>query len=180
MTDHSKRVTMANGLDEKRLRKQWEEIDKLNERLHGITCSRASRSISWSAAAWTSATTCSRTPIGSTPASITGRTQPREQITKRVIDALKNPYVCAIAHPTGRLLNERKSYEIDLSAVIHVAREEGKALELNASSKRLDLDDVACAEAKSQGVLIVISTDAHRPRVSPPCATASCRPAAAA
>ncbi len=64
--------------------------------------------------------------------------------------------------PTGRLLNERKPYEIDLAAVIRVAREEGKVLELNASPRRLDLDDVACAEAKAHGVLIVISTDAHR------------------
>ncbi len=162
MTDHSKRVTMVNGLDGKRLLKQWEEIDKLNERLKGIKVlkgvevdilERGGLDLDddmLKHADWVNASVHY------------GQNQPRDQITKRVIDALKNPYVCAISHPTGRLLNERKPYEIDLSAVIRVAKEEGKFLELNASSKRLDLDDVACAEAKSHGVPIVISTDAHR------------------
>ena len=162
MTDHSKRVTMANGLDEKRLRQEWEEIDKLGERLRGIKLlkgvevdilERGGLDLSDDVlkdADWVNASVHY------------GQTQSREQITKRAIDALKNPYVCAFSHPTGRLLNERKPYEIDLSAVIRVAREEGKVLELNASPRRLDLDDVAFAEAKAQGVLIVISTDAHR------------------
>jgi DNA polymerase (family 10) len=162
MTDHSKRVTMANGLDGKRLRTQWEDIDKLNDHLHGIKIlkgvevdilERGGLDLDddvLKEADWINASVHY------------GQNQPRDQITKRVIDALKNPYVCAFSHPTGRLLNERKPYEIDLSAVIRVAREEGKALELNASPKRLDLDDVACAEAKSQGVPIVISTDSHR------------------
>ena len=163
MTDHSKRVTMVNGLDESRLREQWDEIDRLNERLRGIKVlkgvevdilERGGLDISddvLKEADWVNASVHY------------GQSQPREQITKRVIDALKNPYVCAIAHPTGRMLNQRKPYEIDLSAVIRVAREEGKALELNSHPVRLDLDDVACAEAKSQGVPVVISTDAHRP-----------------
>jgi DNA polymerase (family 10) len=163
MTDHSKRVTMVNGLDETRLRKAWEEIDKVNERLRGITVlkgvevdilERGGLDLSDDVlkdADWVNASVHY------------GQNQPREQITKRVIDALKNPHVRAFSHPTGRLLNERKPYEIDLSAVIRAAREEGKALELNANPRRLDLDDVACAEAKAQGVLIVISTDAHRP-----------------
>ena len=162
MTDHSKRVTMANGLDGKRLLKQWEEIDELNERLKGIKVlkgvevdilERGGLDLDDDVlkhADWINASIHY------------GQNQPRDQITKRAIDALKNPYVCSMSHPTGRLLNERKPYEIDLTAVMHVAKEEGKFLELNASSKRLDLDDVACAEAKSRGVPIVISTDAHR------------------
>ena len=92
-----------------------------------------------------------------------GQNQSREQITQRVIEALQNPYVSAFAHPTGRMLTQRKPYEIDLSAVMRVAREHGKALELNAHPLRLDLDDVACAEAKSLGIPVVISTDSHRP-----------------
>jgi DNA polymerase (family 10) len=90
-----------------------------------------------------------------------GQNQSRERITERVIGALANPYVCAIAHPTGRLLNKRKPYEIDLDAVLKAARDHGKLMELNAHPSRLDLDDVACAAAKSLGVSIVISTDAH-------------------
>ena len=90
-----------------------------------------------------------------------GQNQSREQITNRVIDALENPHVSAIAHPTGRLINRRKPYEVDLDAVFKAAREHGKMMELNANPHRLDLDDVACATAKRFEVPIVISSDAH-------------------
>ncbi len=92
-----------------------------------------------------------------------GHNQPKEQITRRMIEALENPHVCAIAHPTGRMLLQRKPYEVDLDAVLRAARDNGKFMELNAHPLRLDLDDVACAAAKNLGVPIVISTDAHRP-----------------
>ena len=74
---------------------------------------------------------------------------------------MANPHVDAIAHPTGRLLNRREPYDIDLEAVLKAARPIGKFLELNAHPSRLDLDDVHCAAAKELGVPIVISTDAH-------------------
>ena len=90
-----------------------------------------------------------------------GQRQSRERITERIIDALENPYVSAIAHPTGRLLTRRKPYEVDLEAVLHAAREHGKCMELNAHPSRLDLDDVACTMARNFGVPVVISTDAH-------------------
>ena len=134
ITDHSKRVTMVNGLDETRIRTQWEEIDELNERLSGITVlkgvevdilERGGLDLSddvLKGADWVNASIHY------------GQNQSREQITRRVVDALQNPYVRAFAHPTGRMLNERKPYEIDLSMVIRVAREHGKALELNAAS----------------------------------------------
>jgi DNA polymerase (family 10) len=86
-----------------------------------------------------------------------------QQITRRAIAALENPHVCAMAHPTGRMLTKRKPYEIDLDAVMRAARQHGKMLELNAHPLRLDLDDVACAAAKSLGIPVVISTDSHRP-----------------
>ncbi len=77
-----------------------------------------------------------------------------------MIDALANPYVSAVARiPPGGLGDA--SYEIDLDAVLKAARDHGKAMELNAHPKRLDLDDVACAAAKNYGVPIVISTDSH-------------------
>jgi DNA polymerase (family 10) len=78
-----------------------------------------------------------------------------------VVDALANPHVSAMAHPTGRLINRRAGYEIDLEAVFKVARAHGKLMELNANPARLDLDDVACAMAQSLGIPIVISSDAH-------------------
>jgi DNA polymerase (family 10) len=74
-----------------------------------------------------------------------------------------NPYVTAIAHPTGRLLNKREAYAVDLDAVLAACSRHGKLLELNANPLRLDLNDVQCAAAKRRGVPIVISTDAHSP-----------------
>ena len=161
ITDHSQRVTMARGLDPKRLRAQWRQIDKLREKVHGITVlkgvevdilERGGLDLPddvLAEADWVVASVHY------------GQNQPREQITRRVVDAIRNPHVSAIAHPTGRLLNRRKAYEIDLDAVFQAAREHGKLLELNANPARLDLDDVACAAAKDRGIPIVISTDAH-------------------
>ena len=90
-----------------------------------------------------------------------GQKQPREQITERILGALENPHVDVIAHPTGRLINRRDPYEVDLDAVIAAAARHGKLLELNANPVRLDLDDVHCAAAKRLGIPIVINTDAH-------------------
>lgn len=161
ITDHSKRVSMANGLDGRRLRKQWAEIDRLNEKLKGFTVLKGVEvdilekggldlpDDVLAEADWVVASVHY------------GQNQPREQITKRILEALANPNVSAIAHPTGRLLNRRKPYDVDLEAVLKAAREHGKAMELNANPSRLDLDDLACAAAKGQGIPIVISTDAH-------------------
>ena len=109
-----------------------------------------------------------------------GQQQSREQITRRVIEALENPYVCGHRPSHRPMLLARKPYEIDLEAVMKAAREHGKMLELNAHPTRLDLDDVACAAAKSHGIPIVISTDAHNVPAWLPCVTASSKPAAAA
>ena len=161
ITDHSKRVTMANGLDGARLRREWARIDKLNEGLRGFTVLKGVEvdilekggldldDDVLAEADWIVASVHY------------GQNQPRDQITKRIVEALKNPHVSAIAHPTGRILNRRKPYEVDLDAAFKAARDYGKLLELNANPARLDLDDVACAAAKSFGIRIVISSDAH-------------------
>ncbi len=161
VTDHSKRVSMVGGLDADRLRKQWEVIDQINQRLKGF---RILKGIEvdilegggldlpdevLAEADWVVASVHY------------GLNQSREQITRRVLDALRNPYVSCFAHPTGRLIGKRNPYQIDLEAVIRTAAQEGKMLELNAHPQRLDLDDVACAAAKKHGVLVVIATDAH-------------------
>jgi DNA polymerase (family 10) len=143
------------------LRKQWAEIDRLNQTLRGLTVLKGVEvdilekggldldDEVLADADWVVASIHY------------GQNQPREQITSRILGALANPHVSAIAHPTGRLLNRRKPYDVDLDAVFVAAREHGKLLELNANPSRLDLDDLACAAAKRQGVPIVISTDAH-------------------
>ncbi len=144
-----------------RLRRQWEQIDKLNEKLKGLTVlkgvevdilERGSLDIDddcLSEADWVVASVHF------------GQHQPREQITKRILDALANPNVCAIAHPTGRIINRRKPYDVDLEAVYDAALKHKKILELNSNPARLDLDDIHCAACRQRGIPIVISTDAH-------------------
>ncbi|HMO90559.1 MAG TPA: DNA polymerase/3'-5' exonuclease PolX [Pirellulaceae bacterium] len=164
ITDHSKRVTMANGLNGERLMKQWRTIDELNPSfagefriLKGVECDileDGSLDLSdqvLSAADWVTASIHY------------GQQQSREQITERILNAIRSPFVHCISHPTGRLINRRKAYEVDMLAVFQAAVEHGKFLELNAAPKRLDLHDLHCAQAISLGIKIVINTDAHHP-----------------
>ncbi len=162
ITDHSKRVAMANGLDGKRAKAQWKKIDEINEQsdgkfwiFKGIECDileAGGMDLSdkiLEQADWVLA------------AIHYGQNQSREQITDRLIGAIENPHVDAVAHPTGRLLNRREPYEVDMSAVMSAVKENNKILELNANPARLDLNDVHVAQAKAQKIPIVINTDAH-------------------
>lgn len=162
ITDHSQRVSMANGLDPERLLVQWEEIDELNDELgksftllKGIECDILEAGGMdlpdevLARADWVLASVHY------------GQKQPREKITERILGAIENPHVSAIAHPTGRLLNKREPYQVDLEQVFSAAKEHGKILELNANPIRLDLNDVYCAQAKQHGIPVVINTDAH-------------------
>ena len=162
ITDHSQRVTMARGLDPKRVRRQWQEIDQINADLgdaftvlKGIECDILEKGGMdfpddvLAEADWVLASIHY------------GQNQPRNQINDRMLGALENPHVTAIAHPTGRLINRREAYDVDLDLVMSTAKSQGKMLELNANPLRLDLNDVYCAAAKRHGIPIVISTDAH-------------------
>jgi DNA polymerase (family 10) len=169
ITDHSPRVSMANGLDSRRLREQWDEIDRLNAEfvagvsdpghsftmLKGIECDILEKGGMdlpddvLAEADWVIASVHY------------GQQQSREQITERILGALENPHVDILAHPTGRLIGRREPYAVDLDAVFTAAAKHGKLLEINANPARLDLDDVACAAAKAHGIPIVISSDAH-------------------
>ncbi|PQO26610.1 DNA polymerase/3'-5' exonuclease PolX [Blastopirellula marina] len=163
ITDHSQRVSMANGLDSERLLEQWKMIDEFRKTidddflvLKGIECDILEQGGMdlpdevLAQADWV---------IGSVHY---GQNQPKRQITDRILGALENPHVCMIAHPTGRLINNRPPYEVDLEEVFQAAVSNKKFLELNAAPKRLDLNDVYCAAAKQRGIPIVINTDAHR------------------
>lgn len=162
ITDHSQRVSMANGLDGQRLLQQWEQIDIANQSetghfrvLKGIECDILEKGGMdlpdeiLSQADWV---------LGSIHY---GQKQSEAEITNRILGAIENPYVTAIAHPTGRLINRREAYEVDLDSIMAAAKEHGKLLELNANPRRLDLSDLHCALAKEYGIPIVISTDAH-------------------
>jgi len=161
VTDHSKRATIANGLSADQLLKQWEDIDRLNATLRGFKVLKGVEVDILEAGGLDFPDEVLAQADWVVASIHFGQNQSRERITARTIDALANPYVCAIAHPTGRLINRRNAYEIDLDAVLKAARDHGKCMELNAHPSRLDLDDVACAAAKHHGVPIVISTDAH-------------------
>jgi histidinol phosphatase-like PHP family hydrolase len=89
----------------------------------------------------------------------------KDEMTKRVVAAFSNDYLTILAHPTGRKLEQREPYEIDLERVMLAAKEKEVCLELNAFPERMDLNDVNCRMAKEIGVKIAIGTDSHRPDV---------------
>ena len=162
ITDHSQRVTMARGLDPTRLLRQWAAIDRLNQEgnqavlvLKGVEVDILERGgldlpdDVLAQADWVVASVHY------------GQRRSREQITDRIVGALENPHVCALAHPTGRLIGQRDPYEADMDAILRTAQKHGKMMELNAHPSRLDLNDVHCAAARALGVHVVISTDAH-------------------
>ncbi len=161
ITDHSQRVSMANGLNEQRLLAQWAEIDRLNATLRGIRVLKGVEVDILERDGLDIADDCLAQADWVVASIHYGQNQPRDQITGRMLDALTNPHVSAIAHPTGRLINRRKPYDVDLERVFRAAVDNRKILELNANPARLDLDDLACAAAKAQGIPIVISSDSH-------------------
>ncbi len=87
--------------------------------------------------------------------------QPRDKVTERLIIAMGNPHVDIIGHPTGRLIPDRESADLDMDAVLAAAARTGVALEINASPYRLDLDDVYARRAKEMGIPLSVNTDAH-------------------
>src|SRR5687768_11033901 len=87
--------------------------------------------------------------------------QPRERVTQRVINAIRNPHVDIIGHPTGRLIQEREGADLDMDAVLKAAAETGVAMEINAHPSRLDLDDIHARRARELGIPIALNTDAH-------------------
>ncbi|MEM8678460.1 MAG: DNA polymerase/3'-5' exonuclease PolX [Planctomycetota bacterium] len=161
ITDHSQRVSMAMGLDEERLRAQWLEVDALNAELESFTVLKGVECDILEQGGMDLSDEVLAEADWVLGAIHYGQQQSRSQITDRLIGALRHPHVHAIAHPTGRLLNQRAAYEVDLDAVLQAAHEEGKFLELNAHPKRLDLNDIHAAAAKKWGIPIVINTDAH-------------------
>lgn len=162
ITDHSKRVSMASGLDEDRLLEQWRIIDDIRPEyegrlvlLKGIECDILEAGGMdlpdevLAEADWVLASVHY------------GQKQSRDQITKRIIGAIENKHVDCIAHPTGRLIHRRDAYQVDLDEVLHAAAQHDTLMELNANPARLDLDDVNLAKARRLGVGLVINTDAH-------------------
>jgi len=161
ITDHSKGLGVARGLSEDRVIEEKKEIDALNRKLKGFKLLMGTEvDIRSDGRMDFPDEILARMDI--VVASIhSGFRQGKEQITKRIVSAMKNPYVSIIAHPTGRLIGERDPYEIDMDYILDTAKETGTALEINAYPLRLDLNDVYAKRAKELGVKFSISTDTH-------------------
>ncbi|WP_435016807.1 DNA polymerase/3'-5' exonuclease PolX [Tundrisphaera sp. TA3] len=162
IADHSRAAAYAGGLTVDRVHQQWAEIDALNEKLAGsFTVFKG--------------TECDILADGSLDfpdevlagfdyvvASVhSGFGMGRDEMTERIIRAVRNPRVTMLGHPTGRLLLARDAYAVDLDAVIRAAAEAGTMIEINANPHRLDLDDIHARRAKSLGIPIAINPDAH-------------------
>lgn len=161
LTDHSRRVTVAHGLDRARLLRQIHEVDRLNAKLRGFTVLKGVE-VDVLADGELDLPDDVLSRLDLVVAAVHYKFDlPREKQTERIIRALDNRYVSILAHPTGRLIEERPPYELDMERVMIAAKERGCFLEINAEPDRLDLTDVAAKAAKELGVHIAISTDAH-------------------
>jgi len=161
ITDHSRRVTVANGLDEKRLRRQLAAIDRFNEEQEDIVVLKSIEVDILEDGALDLPDSVLK-ELDLTVCSIHSHFNlSRAKQTDRVLRAMDNPCFNIFAHPTGRLINEREPYEIDLEQVMQAAIERGCFLEVDAQPRRLDLNDDACRMAKQMGLKLSISTDAH-------------------
>lgn len=161
ITDHSKSLVVANGLDEERLRRQREEINRLNDSYSDFKIFAgvemdilADGSLDYS--------DDFLEEMDFVIAAIhSSFSQDRKTVMRRLTNALYNHNVNLIAHPTGRVLGRRKGYDVDIPMLIDIARETGTALELNANPNRLDLAPEWLSMAQQAGVRIAVNTDAH-------------------
>lgn len=167
ITEHSKRLTMARGLDSRRLLLQMDEIDRLNERLGSQPGAfRVLKGIE---------VDILEDGGLDLPDAVLARLDlvigavhsqfrlGRAEQTTRLLKAMDHPHFSILAHPTGRLIGAREPAEVDMTRLIRHARDRGCFLELNANPERLDLTDIHCQMAREEGVLVSIASDAHHP-----------------
>jgi DNA polymerase (family 10) len=162
VTDHTSALRVARGLGRDGFLKQFREIDALRNRFdRPLILKAAEVDILDDGALDLDEGTLAE--LDFVVASVHSRfAMPKAAMTRRIIRALAHPRVHVLGHPTGRLLNRREPYALDLDQVITAARDHGVMLEVNAQTDRLDLNDVAIQAARAAGVKLVISTDAHR------------------
>lgn len=161
ITEHSQRLTVAQGLDEERLRRQIQEIDELNESFDGFRLLKGievdiledgSLDLADEVLAELDLVVCSIHSQFDLSA---------EKQTERVIRAMDNPHFNILAHPSGRMIGQRESHAMNVGKVLEAAQDRGCYLEVNSQPDRLDLNDVHCRMAKERGVKLAISTDSH-------------------
>ncbi len=161
ITDHTRHLTVAHGMTPERLARQIDAIDRLNDSLHGITVLKGIE------------VDILEDGQLDLPDSILRRLDlvigavhsqfglPRRKQTDRILRAMDQRYFSILAHPSGRLLQERDPMDVDMERIVHHARERGCFLELNAQPQRMDLDDTHCRLAREEGVPVCINSDAH-------------------
>lgn len=161
VTDHTKGLGVARGLSEEKILEEMREIRAVNKKLKGFRV-LAGAEVDIKSDYTLDLNDDVLRQLDFVVASIhSGFRQGREQLTWRLVSAVRNPYVSAIAHPTGRLIGERDAYEVDLDTVFAEAKEWGKAIEINAYPLRLDINDIYAKQARDMKIPVVISTDTH-------------------
>jgi DNA polymerase (family 10) len=161
VTDHTKGLGIARGLNEEKIMEQMKEIKGVNAHLRGFRVFMGAEVDIRSDSTLDLPDEILR-QLDIVVASIhSGFKQSREQLTRRLVSAIQNPYVSVIAHPTGRLIGERDAYDVDMERVFTALRESGKAIEMNAYPLRLDINDTLAKKAKEMNIPVAISTDTH-------------------
>jgi DNA polymerase (family 10) len=159
--DHSKTLQIAHGLTEEDIRKQIKKIEKLNREMEDFTV-LSGVEVNIDSDGRLDIEDEVLKDLDIVVASVhSGFKQSEKKITERVITAMHNDYVNVLGHPTGRIINKRDPYKIDLARVFQVASEVGVFMEINAFPSRLDLSDLNCLKAKDYKVRFSIGTDAH-------------------
>ncbi|MCL5883496.1 MAG: DNA polymerase/3'-5' exonuclease PolX [Actinobacteria bacterium] len=163
MSDHTQSLGMVEGLSPERLDGQLQEIARVNRKLKGFRVF-ASAEVDVRSDGALDFPDEYLVRLDFVTVSIhSGFNQSRRQIMKRLSAAMENPHVRSIGHPTGRLINRREPYEVDIGKLIDMAARTGTALEINSHFQRLDLNDRHARMAQEAGVMLVINSDAHRP-----------------
>ncbi|MEJ2452519.1 MAG: PHP domain-containing protein, partial [Gammaproteobacteria bacterium] len=161
ITEHSQHLTVAHGLNEQRLLRQIDEIDQLNEELQDITLLKGIE-IDILEDGQLDLQNRVLEKLDLVVGAVHSKFHlSRSKQTERILHAMDHPHFSILAHPTGRLLETRDAYDVDMQRIIRHARQRGCYLELNAQPDRLDLLETYCHMAKDEGVLISIDSDAH-------------------
>jgi DNA polymerase (family 10) len=161
-TDHSVSLGVTGGLSMERHQQQAAEIKKIQKQLGDSILVLHASEVEIKADGTLDYPDEFLATLDLVVASLhTSLRQPREKVTQRTINAIRNPHVDIIGHPTGRMFPDREGADLDMDAVFNAAAETGVALEINAHPSRLDLDDVHARRAKELGIPISINTDAH-------------------
>ncbi len=162
ITDHSQSLGIAGGLSVEELREQRKQIDSVQEELGEAILLLQGSEIEIRADGILDYPDDVLAELDIVIASLhTSLRQERDKVTQRLLNAIKNPHVDVIAHPTGRIIPDREGADLDMDAVLAAAVEHGTALEINAHPSRLDLNDVYARRAVEMGIPLSINTDAH-------------------